>query len=127
LLLSALDGEVIGNPYDQRGGSFTGPSCPDPREVTEGLEWEDLIAPKVDQFFTTMDQMPIHYWLHMMHAVEIMGYHHSEQRIRVWWRDLYMRMVAAMHLFPESKTQLNERLGDTREGWLARSDKAITK
>lgn len=127
LLLSALDAEVITNPVDPRGGSFTGPSVVTDQSENAAEEWELYMVDPLNKFFQTMDSMPIHFWLHMMHAVEIMGYQHPVQRIRFWWRELYMRMVAAMHLYPESKIALNARLGDDRSGWLARSDPAITK
>jgi hypothetical protein len=128
LLLSALDGEVITDPYDPRGGSFTGPSVKFDSPEQYGIPWEVAMLPVVDRYFQTMDEMPIHFWLHMMHAVEIMGYKHPDLlRIGAWWRELYVRMVHAMHVYPETVDQLDKRLGDTREGWLERSDPAITK
>lgn len=127
LLLSALDGEVITNPYDGRGGSFTGPSFTAEASENPAEEWELYMVKPMNEFMQTMDEMPLHFWLHMMHAIEIMGYHHSNQRIRVWWREVYIRMVSAMHLYPEAKIDLNKRLGDDRAGWIARSDPAITK
>lgn len=129
LLLSALDGEVIDNPWDPRGGSFTGPSMPHPNlmEMKNNPPWWVPMQGEMSKFMQTMDQMPIHFWLHMMHAVEIMGVHHSDPHIRSWWTYVYTRMVEAMHVYPETALQLNSRLGDTREGWLARSDPAITK
>ena len=127
LLKSALDGEVISNPYDPRGGSFTGPSFSFDSPEQLGIDWETTMDILVNEFMTTMDAMPIHFWLHMMHAVEIMGYKHSDARIAAWWTGLYHRMVHAMHVYPETCEQLDNRLGDTREGWLARSDPAITK
>lgn len=126
LLLSALDGEVIDNPADHRGGSFTGPSFKSAYPV-DAIEWERSMVAYVDNFMQTMDEMPIHYWLHMLHAVEIMGYKHDNARIADWWMMLYRRMVHAMHVFPESREELDMRLGDTLEGWIARSDPAITK
>jgi len=125
LLLSALDGQVITDPYDLRGGSFTGPSL----SLTNPMlnDWKKEMWAKVDDFMQHMDQYPIHFWLHMMHAIEIMGYHHSDLDIREWWNALYQRMVHAMHVFPESQEQLDKRLGDTREGWVERSDPAVTK
>jgi len=129
LLLSALDGEVIDNPWDPRGGSFTGPSMPMPSDTGMGDNppWWVPMQEEMSRFMQTMDQMPIHFWLHMMHAVEIMGVHHSDPDIRSWWTYVYERMAHAMHLYPENEHQLNRRLGDTREGWLERSDPAITK
>lgn len=123
LLVSAIDGIVLIDPACSGGGSFTGPSC----AYLPDLTWQQQMEPIVDDFFKTMDAMPIHFWLHMMHAVEIMGYKHSDNSIAKWWRDLYFRMVEAMHVWPELENQLDERLGDTLEGWKARSDKAITK
>jgi hypothetical protein len=125
LLLSALDGEVITNPYDPRGGSFTGPSLDATQHL--GMSWQDAMRPRVNDMFQHMDSYPIHFWLHMMHAVEIMGYKHSDGNIATWWCQLYVRMVHAMHVFPETVDQLDMRLGDDRDGWLARSDEAITK
>jgi hypothetical protein len=130
LLLSALDGSVLDNPYDPRGGSFTGPSITFPVDTDDLLTnpvWWNPMQRAFDAFMATMDEMPIHFWLHMMHAVEIMGVHHSDPDIARWWRYCYERMVHAMHVYPESPEQLNLRLGDTREGWIARSDPAITK
>lgn len=126
LLLSALDGEVIDNPTDKRGGSFTGASFDYDGDHTV-VRWEETMDRKVDDFMRTMDQMPIHFFLHMMHAVEIMGYKHSNLRIRAWWNGVYNRMVEAMHVWPETEEQMDQRLGDSREGWMARSDAAITK
>lgn len=126
LLLSALDGEVLTNPTDRRGGSFTGPSY-DFHGDHLTARWEGPMDVCFDKFMATMDAMPIHFYTHMMHAIEIMGYHHSNPRIALWWNKNYIRMVHALHLYPESKDQLDVRLGDTVEGWMARSDPAITK
>jgi hypothetical protein len=128
LLLSALDGEVISNPYDPRGGSFTGPSIDMPARTlpqTRSPFWELDMDLKVDEAFACMDEMALHFWLHLMHAVEIMGYKHDDARIAKWWQELYVRMVDAFHLYPESIGDLDKRLGDTRDGWLARADRAM--
>lgn len=134
LLVSALDGEILTNPYDPRGGSFTGPSFEiDPGALAEmaadpdGWVWELPMNKLVDKFMQTTDEMPVHFLTHMMHAVEIMGYKHGNPRIRQFWKTQYERLVAAWHLFPETEEQLDRRLGDNREGWLERSDPAITK
>jgi hypothetical protein len=128
LLVSALDGEIITDPSDPRGGSFTGPSIPEGHEYKypPGM-WEVPMNQKMDEFMQTTDAMPVHFLTHMLHAVEIMGYKHGDDRIRQFWRTQYERLVAAWHLYPETEEQLDRRLGDSREGWLERSDPAITK
>jgi hypothetical protein len=90
-------------------------------------DWRDGMIALFDEFMKTMDSMPLHFWLHMMHAIQIMGAHHSDPHIRDWWHYCYCRMVHAMHVWPETSAELNKRLGDNIDGWRARSDQAITK
>lgn len=126
LLLSAFDGEVIDNPYDHRGGSFAGPSIPE-MELLHSKDWRVDMTHLVDKFMVTMDEMPIHFWLHMAHAIEIMGYKHDNGEIAIWWNNLYVRMVHAMHLYPEPCEEMDKRLGDRIGDWRERSDPAIDK
>lgn len=119
VLLSAMDGRVLRNPYDRNGGSFTGPSLPGIIE-----DWEKAMDDIVTGYLRTLDAVPHHFQLHLMHAVEILGYKHPDNRIRQWWNRVYVRLVRDMHLYPESEAQLDERLGDDRSGWLKHADSA---
>ncbi|WP_217647039.1 hypothetical protein [Planctomicrobium piriforme] len=120
VLVSATDGKVLENPYDSNGGSFTGPSV--------GLiiddQWEYLMDTHCDEYLRSLDGIPHHFQLHLLHAVEILGYKHPDERIKRWWHKLYVRLVNDMHLHPESESELDGRLGDSREGWLRRADPA---
>lgn len=120
-LLSAMDGRVLDNPYDNNGGSFTGPSIPQYVEW-----WEEPLNVLVDEYLRTLDAIPHHFQLHFMHAAEIVGYKHPNKRIRRWWEALYLRLVNDMHLHPESQSEMDQRLGDNRDGWLKRADAATT-
>lgn len=122
VLLSAMDQKVLDNPYDLNGGSFTGPSIP----RVEGEDWEIPMENIVDDYLRSLDAIPHHFQMHFMHAAEILGYQHPDSRIRDWWRQVYFRLVSDMHLSPESESELNERLGDDRSGWLKRADRATT-
>jgi len=130
LLLSAIDGKVLDNPFDENGGSFTGPSWDVSRMAVRGVvggilpNWEAHMATVVGAYLQGLDAIPHHFHMHLMHAVEIMGYKHPDLRIAAWWRTVYYRFVNDMHLQPETEEQLDRRLGDTREGWLERSDPA---
>lgn len=131
LLYSALDGDVIRDPWDLRGGSFTGPSCNPPAQWVQDdpestlLKWQQEMDMKFTDFMKTMDEMPIHFWLHMMHAIEIMGYKHSDPFIAGWWRKCYVRMVLAMHVLPEPEDALDERLGDNQVAHMRSTDEAF--
>lgn len=118
-LLSAMDGKALLNPYDNNGGSFTGPSLSVPHEP-----WEVVMAEVVSEYLRALDAIPHHFQLHFMHAAEIVGYKHPDARIREWWHGLYLRLVNDMHLKPECEDEMNERLGDSRDGWLKRADAA---
>lgn len=119
ILLSALDGVVLSDPISDNGGSFTGPSVP-----KDTAHWPAGMDNRITEYLRSLDEVPHHFQMHLMHAVEILGYKHPEPRIRDWWCRVYHRLVHDMHLWPETEEQLDDRLGDTREGWLARGDVA---
>lgn len=121
VLLSALDGKVLVNPYDNSGGSFTGPSLSAPIE-----KWEGGMNTHVDAYLRELDSIPHHFQMHFMHAAEILGYKHPDNRVRAWWNSVYLRLVNDMHVHAETEIEMDGRLGDNRTGWLARSDHATT-
>lgn len=125
VLLSAMDRRVLEDPCDPGGGSFTGPSVIGghlPREL--GIAWESQMAGRVDDYLRSLDEVPHHFQMHLMHGVEILGYKHPDERIARWWLRVYERLVHDMHLWPEGEEELDARLGDDRSGWLARADEA---
>ena len=122
VLLSAMDGKVLTDPWDDNGGSFTGPSLQHQLDA----DWEEGMNAIVDDYLRTLDAIPHHFQLHFIHAAEIVGFKHSDERIRDWFQKLYFRLVNDMHLHPETVDEMNDRLGDNREGWLRRADNATT-
>jgi hypothetical protein len=105
VLLSAFDRCVLTDPHDPRGGSFTGP-----------IEADDLDE-LTSRYLRSVDELPLHFHLHLLHAAEIVGYKHPEPRIRTWWRDFYFAASRDMHLQPESEPELDRRLGDDYDEW----------
>jgi hypothetical protein len=106
LLITAFEGESLLDPYDRRGGSFTGPSrYPAPNGIDDALA----------EYMDSVDEVPLHFHLHLVQAAEIIGYQHPVNEVRNWWRATYEKFVAAMHLQPESKEMLNYRLRDDPE------------
>ncbi len=127
VLLSAMDGKVLTTPWDVNGGAFIGPSLKlnyDPN--VRGTTWMLAMQPLVCDYVRSLDEIPHHFQLHFMHAIQIVGYKHPDPVIQEWWHEVYNRLVNDMHLHPESEEELDKRLGDTREGWLARADPATT-
>lgn len=126
VLISAFDKKVLTNPCELGGGSFTGPSVDLPYEIANDHDynWEYMISKVLDDFLISRDELPYHYTIHMMHAFQIVGVKHPDDRIRKWWAMVYQRMVSSFHLFPESEELMDKRLGDVEKDWEARSDEA---
>lgn len=138
LLLSAMDGRTIEDPYEENGGSFTGPTmkcyvtpdgvgyCYTPLAV-DGVKCDTVVQAldiTATEYIKSLDAVPHHYQLHFMHAVEILGYKHPRSDIRKWWNTLYERLVNDMHLRSEPENDLDQRLGDSRDQWLSVADPA---
>lgn len=120
ILISALDGVVLTDPYDQRGGSFTGPSLNGP--VDGDSIWTIEMKDHVTAYIKNLDAVPSHFSNHFRDAIEILGYKHPSPAIRAFWLDVYVRLVEDLHLLPETEEELDKRLGDNREDWLATAD-----
>lgn len=123
ILLSALDGKVLADPIEPNGGSFTGPSL-GPVEAGSIDEWDDRMQVHVNDYIRQVDALPHHFQMHFMHGIEILGYKHPDAKIGMFWRRVYFRLVNDFHLHVESEVELDDRLGDTRSGWLRRADVA---
>lgn len=108
ILISAFDGKPLLNPFSSGGGSFTGPLSSDEFDRARGT------------YLSYVDEMPHHFQLHMMHAVEIVGYCHSDKSIRHWWNKFYTMIVNDAHLTPETFEDMNTRLSDNEIAWRAR-------
>lgn len=78
----------------------------------------------IGEYLKSLDALPHHFQLHFMHAAEIIGFKHPDERIRVWWCGVYHRLVRDMHLHAENEQEMDNRLGDNREKWLATCDEA---
>lgn len=142
VLIDALDQRAIENPYEDGGGDFTGPSL----EIFKGHDqtpllyaydrsspngvgqyvpldrWPLAMQRVADDFVRARDEMPLHYYSHSMHAFQIIGAHHPDEKIAAFWQAIYVRMAHALHLWPEEIGELDTRLGDDEAGWRARED-----
>src|SRR6266481_6327342 len=54
--------------------------------------------------------LPLHWYAHIMHALEIIAYSHPHLPIKITCFMLYSMMVKSFHLNIETKEQLNARL-----------------
>jgi hypothetical protein len=64
------------------------------------------------------DELPKHYYSHLCHGIQILGFRHPDDRFRAKWSAFYLRMVEELHLMPESREQMDKRLSDwNRSSW----------
>lgn len=129
ILVSSLDNKILDLPCNPGksntdGGSFMGPSYDYNEPGMAGVPWQKVMDGIVSQYLKELDAIPHHFQMHLMHAFQIVGYKHPDAGIRDWFRKTYNRLVSDLHLWPESEEQMDQRLGDTRAGWLARNDEA---
>lgn len=57
---------------------------------------------------------PQHWFSHVWHAVEVLGYRHPTPEIRQQWYELYLAFCKDQHTNPETFEQMIERLGEDR-------------
>lgn len=97
----------LNSPTALGGGSFTGP-LPERFNSLDDAERAYIAA---------LDTFPHHYIMHMIGAVEIVGYKHDLLNVRALWHAFYLRLVRKTHLHPETEEEMDQRLGDSEERW----------
>lgn len=75
-------------------------------EPSDDHEWQTTIA----GFMAEKDALPTHYVMHLIHAIEIVGYYHPDRHVAIKWAALYLRLCKKLHLSPETKADLHRRL-----------------
>lgn len=73
-------------------------------------EFFDLVSE-----LSSFDELPLHYAMHLAHAAEVLAYHHPDPQRAACWRLFYFQFCRKLHLNPETKEQLDERLNATEE------------
>lgn len=58
--------------------------------------------------------LPEHWYAHVMHALEIIGYRHPSTQVKHDAHWYYVKMVHNLHLNPESEEQMIKRLSEDR-------------
>ena len=136
VLLSAFDGQPFHDPFEKGGGSFTGPFTQDHARqfcppYSDRWYFSANLRPLVRQeafdymrkvYLCHVDELPHHFQLHLMHAAQIVGYHHPVPETAEWWLTFYNMIVNDAHLFPESKELMDKRLSDNEANWRAREE-----
>lgn len=101
-LVSALRCAFM-NPADPREvdvepGSFFSSAPPDP------TTWKA----------SELGHYPLHWFSHVMHSAEILGYRHPDHDASSVWYAIYKKLAHSLHLKHETFDEMVERLGEDR-------------
>ena len=66
----------------------------------------------VREFAEDCDKYPIHFVMHLCHAVEIIGFKHPNIEVRCWFNEAYLTIIDALHVKPETEEDCDFRLRD---------------
>ncbi len=67
---------------------------------------------EVKDFVEDKDKYPVHYYMHVCYACEIIGFKHPDKKIREWFNSAYLIIVKSLHLNPETEEECDYRLKD---------------
>lgn len=114
---------------DERYGCSTGESTPerglaaflryctlnpaDTREVDVPGAWFQSTPPETWKP-SQLGHYPLHWYTHLMHCFEIVGYKHPIYVPRQMALDIYLRLVRNLHLNPETALEMHFRLTEDR-------------
>jgi len=82
------------------------------------------LADRMKAFLDNSDHYPLHFVMHFIHAGEMVAYHGPEDR-RAMWLSFYTKACKKLHLSPESKEQMDARLGADEDAFFKAQDTTI--
>lgn len=68
------------------------------------------------------DHLPLHYFMHFVHAVEIIGFYHPDAATRGHWGWFYASACKKLHMTPETRSELDARLNAEEQAFKLMQD-----
>ena len=91
--------------------------CGDPQKSVSFIEEvsTEKLYERFHAFRKNLDHYPHHYNMHLIHAIEIVGYKHPVFCHREIWKEFYFRLCRGLHVTPETEGMLDSRLNAEEE------------
>jgi hypothetical protein len=70
--------------------------------------WDVILA----RFREIEDELPLHFYTHLMHGAQVLAYKHPSSAIRQMWYKFYKQCCDYLHTPVESRATMDERLND---------------
>lgn len=106
-------------------GCILVPHVGDITKAVSYMLWPKSLAELEDgrkRFFdASFDHYPMHWLTHFTFAAEILGYYYDGRYydpridVREFWLGVYLKIVRKLHMYPETKEQLDARLNADEE------------
>ena len=105
----ALNSGRLGVPME-KGETFEGDAF-----MRNDLNYDSQAwAEASDAFFASIDELPLHFYQHFIHAAAVIGFNYPVPIVRKHWLDFYHRAADKLHFNPETAEQFAYRLRDGR-------------
>ena len=101
-----------------------------PRQLSAYLRWVTMVPaderevdypgafmqndPPKNWRASELGHLPEHYYSHLMHAYEVVGYRNPNEDVSWRCRFIYQKLVSNLHLNTESREQMIERMTEDR-------------
>lgn len=72
----------------------------------------DISLDEVQLISKDCDKYPVHFYMHLVFACEVIGYKHPDKNVRNFFYESYCILVKALHLNIETEEECDERLKD---------------
>jgi hypothetical protein len=85
----------------------------DEREVDSEIgSFMSRIPPRVKP--STWGHYPLHYVMHLVHAIEVLMYRHPDKQTKAICSNYYLNFVESFHMKPEWRMDMIDRLSEDR-------------
>lgn len=74
----------------------------------DGEDWGKALK----EFFKVVDELPLHYFTHLMHGAQVLAYKHPEEFVRSCWQEFYWLCCDYLHTPVETTAEMDKRLND---------------
>lgn len=88
------------------------PHCGDSEKSRSFIERvdEQELGLRFRAYRKNLDHYPHHYVMHLLHAIEIVGYKHPDVDVSSIWVSFYKTLCHGLHVTPETEDELDARL-----------------
>jgi len=78
------------------------------RYFDDDWQWNDTL----NRFAGTEDELPLHFYTHLMHGAQVLAYKHPSALVRKRWFQFYEQCCNYLHVPVESERTMDGRLND---------------